>query len=253
MALSHKCRQSVEKGVGDGLVFPKKVLLSAGEDDDLIGAYFLSNLNGKKKTVNFGDKESLQLAVEHLKSTEPRTTEVIPRNYSHGLDFLKWMLTESNKLLQERENQPEWNKQRSKRVIRSFGASLSLGKKTVFIMQLCIMIFVKIQYPCPFSFLLSTAHSKTEKAKSGLEKHAWGLVLVLSPTSDYLQDAALIAFEPNPVEVYGINATEETVHETLFVPTLLGRVGKPKIGCKKDYFSFEKRFSNVNCFSVSAR
>lgn len=66
--------------------------------------------------------------------------------------------------------------------------------------------------------------TKSDHPEDGVSKHSWGLVVALHPNSDYLEDAAVVALEPNRVEKYGIDPQSGTVNAEIVVPLLLGQV-----------------------------
>ncbi len=60
----------------------------------------------------------------------------------------------------------------------------------------------------------------------GFSKHSWGLCVALHPNSDRLEDAAVVVFEPNTVEKYGIDGQEELVNSEIYMPLLVGEASK---------------------------
>ena len=56
-------------------------------------------------------------------------------------------------------------------------------------------------------------------------KHAWALLVILSATSDLLEKATFVVYEPNDVtQCYGIDRDARTINTLITMPRVVGDV-----------------------------
>ena len=202
--------------MADGLVYDRKILVAAGDQNLLQQVYYMVNINGSPNPVHWSETDRIERETRHFFEASSRADvhkEKLRKTYATGQDFIDWMQKEMKKKDKD-----------GNATVRTFGGYISLGGLLLFKqIFLSIPLFGLIQFFSTLCYLYIPGHTKGNMRKVG--KHGWAFLVSLSATSDLLEKATFIVYEPNDSEkCYGINRTDQTINNLITLPRVVGDV-----------------------------